>query len=145
MRGIPGFIDRVVRLFLGYTRESIILFNSAVVGLTPAVIYSRIIRPLFNPFVVYLYMVSTGTDVHYITWNWQFWDERSGRWYDYDQGFWAALTFEDVDTAAGLARAYTCDFGGKTMRLMCTCTDGARALYFTVSAYLDLIAAEVET
>ena len=141
-RQIPRFIDRVVRVLLGYTRESIDLFKGAVVSAAPAIIFSRIIRPLFNPFVLYLDIDSTGTDDHYVTLVWEYWDERSGQWYEYNQGFWVGLTFEDVDTASGLHRCYTCDFSGKTMRLKATCTGGSSVLYFTISAQADLIMAE---
>lgn len=144
MRLIPEFIDRVVKLALGYTRDSIILFNSEAVSAAPATIYSAPVRPLFNPFVLYVYILSTGTGTHYVTLTWQYWDERSARWYDLNEGIWATLTFEDVDTAAGLARCYHGDFSGKSCRLKAVCTNGSASLYFTISANLDVCAIEAE-
>ena len=145
MRAIPGFIDRVVRLFLGYTKESVILFNQVVVSNSPSVITSNPVYPLFAPFVLYVYIDSTGTGDQVLTLTWQYWDERSGRWYTLDEGIWATLSFEDVDTASGLARCFHGEFSGKSARLVATCADGSSSLYFTVSAYLDLVAVEAET
>ena len=143
-REIPEFMDRVVRKPLGYTRDSQLLFKSAVVSAAPATIYSESVRTLFNPFLLYLYIKSTGTGVQYVTLTWQYFDERSLRWYDLNQGFWSTLTFEDLDTASGLARCYHGDVSGKTMRLKAVCTSGSSSLYFTIDAYLDVYAAEVE-
>jgi len=144
MRGLPAFIDRVVRLFLGYTRESIDLFKSVVVSDSPATIYSDPVRPLFAPFVLYLYIDSTGVGTQYVTITWQYWDERSGRWYDLNEGIWATLSFEDVDTITGLAVCYHGEFSGKSARLKAVCTNGSKLLYFTVSAYIDFVAVETE-
>ena len=144
MRAIPGFIDRVVRIFLGYARESVILFNKVVVSNAPSVITSNPVFPLFAPFVLYVYIDSTGVGAHVVTLTWEYWDERSGRWYTLDEGFWAALSFEDVDTASGLAKCFHGEFSGKSARLVATCTSGSALLYFTVSAYIDFVAVEAE-
>jgi hypothetical protein len=144
MRGIPGFVDRVVRLFLGYTRESVDLFKAEIVSDSPSTIYSAPVRPLFAPFVLYLYIISTGVGDHVVTFTWQYFDERSGRWYALDEGIWATLSFEDVDTASGLARCFHGDFSGKSARLEATCTGGSSLLYFTVSACIDFVAVEAE-
>lgn len=137
-RPVPEFVDRVSREDLGYTRDPYVLFDSVKVSNDPSTIYSLIVTPLFHNGVLYLYIDSTGTSTHYITVQWQYWDGWSKRWYDLAENFWAALTFEDVDTASGLARCYHVRPSGKSVRLKITCTNGSASAYFTVSAYLDL-------
>ena len=137
-RPVPEFQDRVARQDIGYTRDPYVLFDSVVVSNSPSSIYSLIVTPLFHHGVLYLYIDSNGTSTHYITVTWQYWDTWSKRWYDLAEGFWAALPFEDVDTASGLALCYHVKPSGKSIRLKVTCTNGSSSNYFTVSAYLDL-------
>jgi len=42
----------------------------------------------------------------------QFSDDEGTTWWDYEEGLWAALFWEDVDTASGIKKAYLLPCGG---------------------------------
>ena len=67
----------------------------------------------------------------------QFSDDGGTTWWDYEEGLWASLFFEDTDTAAGINKTYTLPVSGHDelrIRLVATGTDATN--FFTVTVWL---------
>lgn len=67
----------------------------------------------------------------------QFLDRFSGKWYTYKQGPFAALFWEDGDTASGVQEAFVGDCLGRAMRVTLTGVGTSSSAYFTVSAAVE--------
>ena len=97
----------------------------------------------FRKFGLYVYLDSTSTpDVIHI--EVEFLDEWSGQWYTHKQGPFAALFWEDTDTASGIYEVFTGDVNGRAMRVKITGVNVAASgnvfsstKYFTSSIAVD--------
>jgi hypothetical protein len=85
-------------------------------------------------FLLYLNVDSTGTGAHILQAIVQFSDDGGETWYDYLQGPFAALYFEDVDTASGVKVCFSGVCAGRDMRVQLKSTSTSATLKFTVTA-----------
>lgn len=90
----------------------------------------------FRHFTLYLKMLSSGspTTLHYEV---QFLESTSNEWHTYKQGPFAALYYEDEDTATETKECFVGDCAGRRMRLKITAVGTAAAKTFTVSAAVE--------
>jgi len=73
----------------------------------------------FRKFGIYVYIKSTSTpDVLHV--EVEFLDRWTGQWYTYKQGLFAALFYEDGDTANGIYEAFVGGVYGRAMRAKLT-------------------------
>lgn len=61
-----------------------------------------------------IFVDSTGTSTHTVRVLPQFADE-DGNWYDFEEGLWASLMWEDVDTASGVYKTFNLPCGGRRL------------------------------
>lgn len=86
---------------------------------------------------VLLNIDSTGTSAQIIQFVPQFSDDGGTTYWDYGEGFWASMIFEDVDTASGVKKAFLLPVEGIDdwrMRVVCTGTDATYKFTVTVKA-----------
>jgi len=67
----------------------------------------------------------------------EFLDRWTGKWHSYKQGLFAALFYEDTDTASGINECFTGDVLGRAMRVKLTGVGVSAANYFTVTMSVD--------
>lgn len=91
----------------------------------------------YRNFTLYLHLESVGTDEHYICFMPQFADYGRGAWCDFPQGLFAALCFEDVDTAGGIDVCFTGPTAGRWFRLRVIEHNTTELLTFTVTARVE--------
>lgn len=91
----------------------------------------------YKNFTLYLHLVSAGTDDHYICFMPQFSDYGEGEWCDFPQGLFAALCFEDVDTATPIHVCFTGPCAGRYWRLRVIEHETTGSLYFTLNARVE--------
>lgn len=91
----------------------------------------------YRHFTLYLHLQSTGTGTHYICFMPQFADYGEGPWCDWPQGLFAALCFEDVDTAARIDVCFSGDCAGRQFRLRVLEANTSGTLYFTLTARVE--------
>ncbi len=97
----------------------------------------------FRHFGLYVFIDSTSSpDLLHV--EVEFLDRWSGRWYTYKQGPFAALYWEDTDTASGIWECFTGKVLGHAMRVKLTGVDVAASgntisstKYFTTSISVD--------
>ncbi len=97
----------------------------------------------FRKFGLHVYLDSTSSpDVIHI--EVEFLDEWSGQWYTHKQGVFAALYYEDTDTASGIYECFVGDVVGRAMRVKITGVNVAASgnvfsstKYFTTSISVD--------
>lgn len=64
----------------------------------------------------------------------QFSDDSGTTWWDYEEGLWASLSWEDTDTASGINKAYLLPCGGQDdMRIRVVGTNTTTTGYFDVT------------
>ena len=82
---------------------------------------------------VYIYVLSIGapTDVRVLP---QFSPNNGVNWFDFEEGLWASLFWEDTDTAAGIRKVYQLPLAGEDLVRFRVITTGAGpGATFTVS------------
>ena len=97
----------------------------------------------FRKFGLYVALDSTSTpDVIHV--EVEFLNPWTGQWYTYKQGVFAALYWEDADTASGIYECFTGEVLGRAMRVKITGVDVAASgnvfsstKYFTASIGVD--------
>ena len=90
----------------------------------------------FRKFGLYVRIDSTGAPTT-LQVKVQFLDRWSEHWYMYKQGLFAALFWEDGDTASGINEAFVGDVLGRAMRVTLTDVGSDSSKYFTVSIAVD--------
>lgn len=92
---------------------------------------------LWEHFLLYLDVDSTGspTTVQFIV---QFSDDGGTTWYSYLQGLFAALYYEDVDTASGIKECFSGEVQGRDIRLRAVGAGTDANNSFTITAKLEL-------
>lgn len=93
----------------------------------------------YRHFLLFLEVDSTGTDDHVLQVVVQFSHEDQAKPYDYKQGLFAALFYEDQDTASGISECFSGRCWGREISIKLVGTGVTSSLYFTVSAWLELL------
>jgi len=93
-----------------------------------------------DPWTDFLLMLSvlsggTPTTVQFIL---QFSDDGGTTWYDYKQGLFAALFYEDADTVSVVEECFSGRVHGRDMRLRAVGTGTGASDTFTITATLEL-------
>ena len=138
LRDIPEFYDKSTRTFLGYTEEAFEFCKSLVLTASVTTLYTRSLRTLWNPLDFYVYILSAETSDHIMRVAIEAWNDREKTWHEWAFGPYAALFFEDVDTASGLYRMYRLETTPKMMRFKLVGTNLSGAETFTVTIAGDL-------
>lgn len=77
---------------------------------------------------------STGTSTHVLRILAQWSDDGGTTWWDFEEGLWASLCWEDLDTASGINKAYLLPCGGiDLIRIRAVGTGTTAANYFDVT------------
>lgn len=113
------------------------LFDKEVVNDTVARVSDAVECAPFRKFGIYVYIDST-SDPTTLQVEVEFLDRWTGRWYSYKQGPFAALFWEDGDTASGIYECFVGDVLGRAVRVKLTGVGTESAKYFTVSIGIDL-------
>lgn len=114
------------------------LFDRIVFNAVYQAAYSRGVDcHSYRHFTLYLHLQSTGEGTHYLCFMPQFNDQEQGQWCDYPQGLFAALCFEDVDTATPIDVCFNGDCAGRQFRLRVIETNTSGTLYFTLTARVE--------
>ena len=90
----------------------------------------------FRLFCLYLAVDSTLTPTT-VQFKVQFLDRLLGQWHTHKQGPFAALFYEDADTASGIFESFVGDVGGRVFRLVATGVGTSAANKFTISASVE--------
>lgn len=90
----------------------------------------------FRKFTLYLNVDSTDTPttVQFIV---QFSDDGGTTYYDYKQGLFASLYYEDADTASGITECFSGDCAGRDFRLRVVAVGTDATHKFTVTAKVE--------
>ena len=123
--------------------DQLSLFDKLVVDSIVPCISNDVACAPFRKFGLYVYLDSTSTpDVIHI--EVEFLDPWTGQWYTHKQGVFAALYWEDTDTASGIYECFVGDVVGRSMRVRITGIDVAASgnvfsatKYFTTSIAVD--------
>ncbi len=93
----------------------------------------------FRNFGLYVHVHFHGTaDTIEVRIEVEFLDRWTGKWYSYHQGLFAALFYEDTDTANGIWECFSGDVLGRAVRVKVTGIAVNANNYFTVSIGIDL-------
>ena len=124
-------------------KDQMQLFDRKRINSTIAVRSDGVPCAPFRKFGLYVHIDSTLTP-HNLHIEVEFLDRWSGQWYTYKQGLFAALFYEDVDTAAGIYECFVGDVLGRAFRIKLTGVDDPAnghvvdaTNYFTVSIAVD--------
>jgi len=117
-------------------RDQLQLFHNELVNDTVVRVSNAVECAPFRRFGLYVYIDSTlaPTTLHVEV---EFLDRWTGQWYTYKQWPFAALFWEDLDTALGIYECFYGEVVGRAARVKLTGlgTDGNN--YFTVSIGMD--------
>ena len=125
------------------TKDLIQLFDNEVINSTTPRNSDDIECAPFRKFGIYVHIDSTSTPdlIHVEV---EFLDRWTGQWYTHKQGPFAALFWEDGDTASGIYECFVGDVLGRAVRVKLTGVNVAAsgnvlgvAKYFTVSIGVD--------
>lgn len=90
----------------------------------------------FRKFGLFIFIDSTGAPTT-LQVKVEFLDRWTGRWYTFKQGPFAALFWEDGDTASGIAECFVGDVLGRAMRVTLVGVGTTSIAYFTVSVAVE--------
>ena len=125
------------------TQDQLNLFDKLKVDSIVPRISNDVACAPFRKFGLYVALDSTSTpDVIHV--EVEFLNPWTGQWYTHKQGVFAALYWEDTDTASGIYECFVGDVVGRAMRVKITGVDVAASgntfsatKYFTVSIGVD--------
>ena len=117
--------------------EVLRLIDQEVVGALATRISRDVECGPYRRFALYLRLDSTGTDTHVVQVIVEFLDPQSMKWHQYNQGPFAALYYEDLDTATEKDDCYEGFCVGRRMRVRLVGTNTSASLYFTVSVAVE--------
>lgn len=119
------------------SQDTVQLFDQIVIASTTPKESDAVACAPFRKFSLMLFIDSTSapTTLHIEV---EFFDRHSEKWYSYKQGPFAALYYEDTDTADGIEECLSGDVLGRMMRVKLTGAGTDSSNYFTVSASIDL-------
>ena len=118
------------------TKEQMQLFDKRELRDTVPVLSDMVPCAPFRKFGLYL-MVWGKNEPDTLHFEVEFLERWSGQWYTYKQGLFAALFYEDTDTATGIWECFVGDVLGRAMRVKLTGIGVSAANYFTVSIGTD--------
>jgi len=118
------------------TKDIIQLFDKEVCNAVSERISDDIECAPFRKFGLYVAIDSTGAPTT-LQVKVEFLDRWSGQWFHYKQGPFAALFWEDGDTASGIHEAFVGDVLGRALRVTLTDVGSDSTKYFTVSISVD--------
>jgi len=113
------------------------LFDKKIIDSLVAQVSRSIQCGSFRKFGLYVYIDSAGqpttlqVEVEFLDWV-------SGQWHTFKQGPFAALFWEDGDTANGIYECFVGDVLGRAVRVKLTGVGTSAGVSFTVSIGLDL-------
>jgi len=131
-----NFTPTVQEQSLIRTKDVIQLFDKERVNDTVERISDEIQCAPFRKFGLYVGIDSTGAPTT-LQVKVQFLDRWSGQWHTYKQGLFAALFWEDTDTASGIYEAFVGDVLGRAVRVTLTAVGPSSTKYFTTSISVD--------
>ena len=119
------------------TTNQLELFDRELVNDTTPRLSSDVECAAFRKFGLYVYIdsTSTPTTLHIEV---EFLNRWNGRWYTHKQGVFAALYYEDGDTASGIYECFVGDVVGRAIRVKLTGVGTTSTEYFIASILLDL-------
>ncbi len=112
------------------------LFDDEVVNDTVPRLSNGVECAPFRKFGLYVYIdsTSTPTTLHVEV---EFLDRWTGKWFTYKQGPFAALFWEDADTASGIYECFTGDVLGRAVRVKLTGVGTSPGVSFKVTIGID--------
>lgn len=117
-------------------KEQLQLFENEVVNDTVARVSTGVICAPFRKFGLYVFIDSTLAPTT-IQIEVEFLDRYTGQWYTYKQWPFAALFWEDGDTAAGIYECFYGEVVGRAARVKLTGVGTSSVNFFTVSIAID--------
>lgn len=119
------------------TQDLIELFDKAIHSSDGTYNSESFVCAPFRKFSLYVRLDSTGapTLIHVKV---QFLNRWDNEWYTYKQGLFAALFWEDADTASGIRESFNGDVQGRQMRVQLTVTGTSSTKYWKTSIAVDL-------
>jgi len=114
-----------------------LVFDKVIVNDTVPRVSRGVQCAAFRKFGLYVYIDSTSNPTT-LQVEVEFLDRVTGRWHHYKQGVFAALFWEDGDTALGIYECFQGEVLGRAMRVTLTGVGTEAAAYFTVSIGIDL-------
>lgn len=118
------------------TREQLVLFDQFEVRDTDPRYSPGVACAPFRRFGLYL-KVWGKNEPDTLHFQVQFLNRWDGIWYNYKQGLFAALFFEDVDTDPAIYECFCGDVLGRALRLKVTANDASVAHFWQYSALVD--------
>ncbi len=118
------------------SKDIIQLFEKVRVNDTVPRISDGVVCEAFRRFLLYLKIKSTGapTTIRYEV---QFLEPRSGAWCSYNQGVFAALYYEDGDTATEVNECFEGECMGREFRVKITGVGTTSVAYFVTSVSVE--------
>ncbi len=118
------------------TKDVIQLFDKERVNDTVERISGQVECAPFRKFGLYVGIDSTSNPTT-LQVKVQFLDRWSGQWHTHKQGPFAALFWEDGDTASGIYEVFVGDVMGRAMRVTLVSVGGTSTKYFDASIAVD--------
>jgi len=120
------------------TFDMLQLFQNELINNTTPRISNAVPCAPFRKFGLYVTALFTGTaDTITLHIEVEFLDRWTGQWYTYKQGLFAALFYEETDTATRIYECFQGDVLGRAMRVKLTGLGVSGANYFDVSIAVD--------
>ena len=139
-----GFTPKLQEEVIYRPQDQLQLFENELINNTTSRYSDPIQCAPFRKFGLFVHIDSTSTPdlIHVEV---EFLDRWTGQWYTFKQGPFAALFWEDGDTASGIYECFVGDVLGRAVRVKLTGVNVAASgnvlsstKYFTVSVGLDL-------
>lgn len=135
MKGDPTPVRQDEALYR--SKDIVQLFDQKVISSTTPVISDGVPCAAFRHFSLYLFIDSTSTPTT-LRIEVEFLEPWSGKWHTYKQGVFAALYYEDGDTASGIWECFQGMCAGREMRIKLTGVGVTSSAYFTNSSAVEL-------
>lgn len=136
MKGQP--ISEQVANGVARSKDPIELFDKTLITSTTPFYSDMVECAAFRNLILMLGIKSTGAPTT-LRIELQFLSRWDGQWYTYKEGPFAALYWEDTDTATLQQEAFMCPVGGRAVRVKLTGVGTTAAAYFAVTAALDFV------
>lgn len=118
------------------TKDIIQLIDKFILNSTTVKYSDPVICAPFRKFGLYVRIDSTGAPTT-IQVKVEFLEKHGGEWYQYKQGLFSSLFWEDTDTASGILEAFVGDVLGREMRVTLTAVGPSSTKYFQTSIAVD--------
>jgi hypothetical protein len=119
-------------------QDQLQLFTNEIIDSTVHRMSDSVVCAPFRKFGLYCHVEFDGTpDTITLQIKVEFLDPWTGQWYKHKQGLFAALFYEDTDTANGIWECFTGDVLGRAMRVRLVGTGVSAANHFHVDIGVD--------